>query len=241
MKKRSSCFGLGLRLTGRAALLITLAVCALQGWLFWRQESMWGGVEFEMGYRIALEHIIENEGISTAGTYGAFALLLVLSACISASQTDMTLRRLRVREWEVVFGWSILFAGYFLIYWAAQLGMLLWMFSRYAAVSGWTNIDLFISSFSSPYFRLMLPLSEPWAVARNVVVCVFGGAMVALNALEGRRGGKPFMLFVFGFLAKMFAPSDMASQTADMAGIAVLGCVLVSYIVTIRGRVKNED
>ena len=241
MKKRTSVMALGLRLTWRAALIITLLVCVLQGWLFWRQQSVWGGVEFDFGYRIALEHVVENDGIKTAGEYGALVLLAVLAACISSAQSDMTLRRLRIREWEVVAWWSLLITGYFVIYWAAQLGMLLWMFRLYSGVSGWGPMDLFISAHTSPYFHLVLPLSEPWAVARNIFLCAGSGLMVALNALEGRRGGKPFMLYVFYFLAKLFLPTGMASQVADMAAIAVLGCVVIGYIVTIRGRVNNED
>ena len=241
MKKRLSVFGLGLRLTGRGALLITLAVCLLQGWLFWRQQSLWGGVEFDYGYRIALEYIVENYGIETAGTYGALCLFSVLAACVSSGQTNMTLGRLRIREWEVTAWWSILFTGYFLIYWAAQLGMLLWMFRLYADVSGWGGMDLFISAHTSPYFHLVLPLSEPWAVARNIFLCLGFGIMAAVNSMEARRGGKPFMIFVFYFLAKLFLPTSMASQVADAAAIAVLGCVLIGYIVTVRGRLRNED
>ena len=241
MKKRLSVCGLGLRLTGRGALIITLVTCLLQGWLFWRQQSVWGGVEFDFGYRIALEHIIENNGIETAGTTGVLVLFAVIAACVSSGQTGMTLRRLRISEWEVTAWWSLLFTGYFILYWAAQLAVLLWMFRVYSGVSGWGTIDLFISAHTSPYFHLVLPLSEPWAVARNIFLCIAFGVMAAVNPMEGRRGGKPFMIFVVYFLAKLFLPNNMASQVADIAAIAVLGCVLVSYIVTVRGRVKNED
>lgn len=241
MKKRTSVFSLGLRLTWVAAFLITVVTCLLQGWLFWRQQPMWGGVEFEFGYTIALEHIIENDGIALVGTSGVMVLLIALAACVAPAQTGMTLRRLQIREWEVSIWWSLLFFGYFLLYWACQLGMLLWMFHLYAQVRGWGMIDLFIASFSSNYFHTVLPLSEPWAVARNVFLCLSGGIMAAVNAMEARHGGKAFLVLVFYFLSKLFLPSDMASQMSDMAAIAVLGCILAGYIWTMHGRVKNED
>lgn len=241
MKKRLSVMGLGIRLTWVAAFLIIMLTCLLQGWLFWRQEPVWGGVEFDFGYNIALEHIIENDGISTVGTTGILVLLIALAGCVSSAGSGMTLRRLRIREWEVTAWWSLLFFGWFVLYWACQLGMLLWMFHVYAQVRGWGLMDLFIASFSSNYFHTVLPLSEPWAVVRNVFFCLSFGVMAALNSMEGRHGGKAFMVLVFYFLSKLFLPTDMASQVSDMAAIAVLGCVLAGYIWTLYGRFRDED
>lgn len=241
MKKRLSVLSLGVRLTWMAAFVSIALTCGLQGWLFWRQLSAWGDVEYDAGYRIALEHMIETGGIATVGTWGVLVLLICLAGCVGAAQSGMTLRRLRVREWEVTIWWSLLFFGYFLLYWACQLGMLLWMFHMYAQVRGWTLMDLFISSFSSNYFHTVLPLYEPWAVGRNLFLCLGGGVTAALSSMEVHHGGKPFMLAVFYFLSKLFQPDGMASQVSDIAAIAVLGCLLAGYVWSLYGRFKNED
>ena len=170
-----------------------------------------------------------------------FLLLIALCFLVSSPQTGMTLRRLRVREWEVTLLWSLVFAGYFLLFWAAQLGMLIWMFQEYAKVSGWGLMDLFLASFSSNYFHLILPLSEPWAVARNVFFCLSWGAVASLGSMEARHGGKPFVVMVFAVLTALFLPTDIASQAGDMAAVGVLGCLLAGYIFAVRGGLNNAD
>jgi len=240
MKKRGSVIALGLRLTWVVALFCVVLTCVLQGWLFWRQQSMWGGVEFE-SYTIGFEHIIENDGIAHVGKWGFFALLIGLTACCASGQTGMTLRRLRIREWEVTAWWTMIFFGYFLLFWAVQLGMLLWTFHMYAQVRGWDLMDLFISAHTSPYFHIVLPLSEPWAVVRNIFLCLSWALTAALGALEARRGGKPFTVLVVGLSTNVFLPTTMASAVGDMAAISILGCILAGYIWAMHGRVKNED
>ena len=241
MKKRISVFGLGLRLTALASLAVIALTCVLQGWLFWRQESVWSAVPYEYGYTIGVAQIIQNDGISSVGIGGVVVLLAVMAGCTFRAQTGMTIRRLRISEWEVTAWWSVLFAGYLALYWVAQLGILLWMHWCFGRVYNWGTLDLFLSAYTCPYFHLILPLGEPWAVVRNVCFCLGGGILAAVSAMECRHGGKPVMLFVTYYLARVFLPNDMASLDSDLAALGVLACVMAGYLWKVIGGMKGED
>lgn len=241
MKKRMSIAGLGIRLTAGNVLLAIVMCSAVQVLFFLQTRDMW--VASDYSWAFSFEWILDNERV---GFYGKFSFIWLLSAVIwpcagGKSQLSYTLRRLRVDENEVTAIWSVVFSGYFLISWGVQLLLVLWMFAQYAQASGWGKMELFVAAYRSAYFHTLLPLSEPWAFVRNVVLCLSWGTMGSLLDRYMRRGGKPFMAVALIVFSAIFMPSDVATAGSDNAACFFLLAVIFCQCMMIWEAEKNAD
>lgn len=231
MKKRMSAAALGLRLTALWAAIVILLTAAVQLGLFWRMKYVWGDPD-SMNYHIwGFEWILDGKKIALAGKMSWPALLaaVVMPCCSGRNKAVYTLRRLRISENGVTFDWAALFSGYFLLSWAAQLAVVIGMFRLYAGNSGWNAMDLFLTAYRSAYFHTLLPLSEPWGYARNIVLCLSWGTMGSLLARYMRHGGKPFLAVAMVILGGFFLPGEMASASGD-----IWCCLLMTVLVCIQ-------
>lgn len=222
MKKITSTAALGLRLTWTNVLTVFLITGVCQWFLVYRN-----GFENEV-----FEYLLD-EYVFTPGILGQLGLVGGIYYALSgkkANTTAYTLRRLRLGEGTVTAIWGLLFAGYFLLYWAFQIGMMLLLYGMYDRAVGAPENLLFLTTFQSSYFHNLLPLHEPWAVVRNSVFCLSFGSFAALSA-QNARNGRTFPLCMFFVLVILWAilyPHEMASQSTDISlSIIALLCLAI--------------
>lgn len=239
MKKRLSAAGLGLRLTAAPVAAVILAASLLQIWSFYRTEYLWSG---ELG-NAGFEWILDEEGVGLWGKLSFIGILVVTvgRTCSARNRASYTLRRLRIREGEVTFLWAVIFSGYFLVSWAVQLGLVLWMYVQYAAQVGTDGIGLFAASYRSAYFHLLLPLEETLGYLRNILICVGWGGMGAMMARYMRHGGKPFMAVALILVTGFFLPGEMASMSTDIVLCVAICAMVIVHILINRGWGRDED
>ena len=242
MRKRASVVGLGLRMTVVPVCAVILAASLLQVWLFLRTDYIWVNPEHAWS-AYSFEYILDEQMVGNVGKLSFLGIMcvLVLRCSQQKGKFSYTLRRLRIRENEITAIWLLVFSGYFLISWAVQLGLVLWMFTQYATAADWGKIDLFVASYRSAYFHTLLPLSEPWGWWRNAMLCLSWGTMGALICRYMRHGGKPFMALMLVGASVVAMPSDVATKVNDIISIILLvGVVIVQIVLTLEVE-RNED
>lgn len=235
MRKRTSAAALGLRMTWKYVLIAMLLTSVMQIWAFQGTREYWSGVD---GWCNDFEWVLDENRV---GFYGNLSFLLILGAICAAaasgkSRMGYTLRRLRISENEVTVLWAAVFAGYFLISWAVQLGLVFWMYAQYAKVWSTTGLDLFVIIHRSTFFHLLLPLSEPWGIARNIVLCLGWGAMGSLMARQTRHGGRPIAGIIMLLLVTiLLVRGEMASIRTD-----VVFCILMAVAIAVQAVMNRE-
>ena len=238
MKKRMSSAALGLRMTFWPVMAVIVIFSAMQLWSFWRTEIYW--IEDVYSPQMAFEEILDGQRVAY---HGKFSFMMILSMTLIAprNKASYTLRRLRISENEVTVQWALLFSGYYLISWAVQLLLTMYMFRAYAPVAELEPLDYFLAVYRSRYLRILLPLGEPWGYVRNVLICLGWGTMGSLVGRYARHGGKPFMGIALVILTVMFLPADMASQITDIWFCVLMAVLVVIQICMIREVERNED
>lgn len=233
MKKRMSAAALALRMTWKWVLVLTVLICGLQIFLFqWSSGAEWGGLDV---WKHGFEWVLDEYHIGTLGKAGFFGILLAVLVTVGRgkSRSVYTLRRLRISENEVTVLWAAVFAGYFLLFWAIQLGLALWMFSRFRVSQELNGLEFFIIAHRSAWLHTLLPLSEPWGFVRNIALCLGWGTMGSLMARSIRHGGRPIVGLI-ALLASAFLliPRRMATQMTDVLFlIAMVGVVAVQIMM----------
>lgn len=232
MKKITSLAGLALRLTAPFALGWIGAVGLGQWFRFWQAGN-------DGTFDLAFEYLVERN-IATLGPLGMVALVLILHFRMvgsKRSKTAYTLRRLSLSEGGVTFVFALVCIGWFLLYWAVQLGLCLGLYAMYTDKMGVVENLLFVSAFRVQYFHNVLPLYEPWALVRNGVLCLSFGSFSALSARNARngRGASLLMYFVTVFFWVVLYPNQLANQTTDIfLSVITLGCLALDIIWTWR-------
>ncbi len=213
MKKITSAAGLGLRLTVFYALLVFGLVGIIQVTQIWLALQEVHGPSFRE---------LWDEHTAFPGKFGLLWLVVGLymaTADRKGRHTAYTLRRLPISEGAVTAIWGLMFAGWFVLYWAFQAGLGLVCYHIWAERNGPQSYPLFVMAHDSAYLHFLLPLSEPWAVVRNIVMCLCFGGFAALSGTSQRHGrGAPLCVFLLtAFLWIFLWPNGMASQSGDQA------------------------
>lgn len=236
MKKITSAAGLALRLTWVQTALSIAALCVGQ----WAAFLLVNNVPDQ-----SLEFRLDDL-TAWIGRLGNMALMLMLHYSLrggKGSRIDYTLRRLSLSEMQVSAVWTLVFAGYFLIYWMVQTGMLFGMYAHYISQYGGSRNLLFVAAMRSDYFHYVLPLYEPWGFVRNAVLCLGFGSFAALGAQNARNGRwYPLCLaFLMMTVWALLSPQDVGWQWQDMTVTAVtVICVVWDWIWTWRW-MRNEE
>ena len=239
MKKIVSVASLGIRLTARHVLALFAVVGGFQGLCFFLMTK-------EQDYLYdAFEHMLQKQP-AWLGTIGLVALVFLLQSALvgsKRSKTAYTLRRLQLSEGSCTAIFALIFAGYFVLYWAFQIGMCILMYVMYVDKVAAAENLLFVSAFRAQYFHNLLPLYEPWALVRNGVVCVCFGSFAALNARNARNGrGAPLLMFAVAlFFGMILYPHQIAVQTNDISlSVIMLICLALDIFWTRRWH-RNEE
>ena len=239
MKKIVSVASLGIRLTARHVLALFAVVGGFQGLCFYLQLK-----ERVYSYD-AFEYMLQKWP-AWMGIGGLVALVFLLQSAMvgsKRSKTSYTLRRLQLSEGSYTAIFALIFAGYFVLYWAFQIVMCLAMYAMYTEKVGVVENLLFVSAFRAQYFHNLLPLYEPWALVRNGVVCVCFGSFAALSARNARNGrGAPLLMFAVAlFFGMILYPHQIAVQTNDISlSVIMLICLALDIIWTRRWH-RNEE
>lgn len=236
MKKYTSTAALALRLTWVRALGVFAAVGIGQWAVYLHGFSEYKGTH--------LRDLLEGSH-STIGLLGGFALMVVLYITLRggrSSDTTLTIRRLPLREGTVALLWTGVAAGWFLLYWAFQLGQVIAMYAYGAARLPQGRDTLMLLSYSLHYFHYLLPLSEPWGYARNIALVIglgSGSVMGARNAWHGRK--IPLgMGLVIVMAAMMLIPRDVGSQLEDIWMVAIAAAAMLIDWLWTRGWIRDE-
>lgn len=211
MKKYTSAASLALRLTWCNVLTVFVIVGLCQWFLVYRT-----------GFENEVFDYLLDETAAPLGIMGQLVLVGAMYFALSGqkgSKTAYTLRRLQLSEGSVTAVFALMFTGYFVLYWAFQIGMVLWLYTMYVGVMDAGQNLLFVSAFRSKYFHSLLPLYEPWAVVRNAVFCLCFGSFGALGAQNARNGRSAPLLLFFVVLIwwVILYPHEMASRTNDIS------------------------
>lgn len=233
MRRYTSVAALGLRLTWKQVVAL-FAVVAL---------AQWGRFSWNDSQNVAVE-VLMDDSARLIGQLGFVGLLFVLSRAGGGKHGTSveTLRRLSLSEEALTICWGLVFAGYVLLYWGFQVGMCLAMYARYFR-GEISLLRLGVASYRSHYFHHLLPLSEPWAMVRNVALILGYGFLSAQAGWAARRGRKlPMAMALWmAFDHWVLYPYDVGSQGADLAltAVAVLS-VGIDWLWT-KGAMRHEE
>ncbi len=202
----------------RLVWLRALGACALVAVIQWMMAL--ANKPASVGFSTLLEN-----GPATVGMLGFALLTLVFYYTLTehrGNRMGYTLQRLSIPDWQLALVWSLVLAGFFLIYWVSQLAVVVLLFRRWAALVEAGQNLLFVSAFRAGYFHYLLPLAEPWGWARNIAVCLSLGSASALSAHNSRH--QRFYPLLCGVLLLIWMnlklSHEMASQAYDMGFVA---------------------
>ena len=236
MKRYTSVAALAIRLTWLYVLVYIGTLCACQWVAFLNVNN---------GANHALEYRLDNWPMGS-GRLGMAAMMLMLFSFLKGgrgSQFHITLKRLSVSELKISLVWTLVFAGWFLLYWATHLLNLFGMYANYVHTYGGSENLLFVVAMRSKYFHYLLPLYEPWGFVRNAAVCLALGSFTALGSMNARNGRwNPLCLaFLMMIPWGIMTPQSVATQGADIAvSVIALICVIWDWIWTWRW-MRNEN
>ena len=236
MKRYTSAAGLAVKLTWVPVTVYILVLCACQWAAFLNVNNV---------AEHALEYRLDNWPMG-CGRIGMPAMVLLLYSSLrggKGSRIDYTLRRLSLSERTVTVVWTLVFAGWFLLYWAAQLALMFAMYANYVSAYGGSENLLFVVAMRSKYFHYLLPLYEPWGFVRNAALCLACGYFTAQGARNARNGRwNPLCLFFLMAIPwGIMTPQSVANLWADIAvTVCVIVCVIWDWIWTERWMRSEE-
>lgn len=115
--------------------------------------------------------------------FAAVTALLALHGCqFSGVKTDYTLRRLPVAEGRVVCLWALVYLGFFVLFWAVELGVVLFQCHVVTRQLTYRPAPLAAESYLNGFFHGLLPLEDwprhlrnlLWLLALSLSLAVFG-------------------------------------------------------------------
>lgn len=108
----------------------------------------------------------------------------------AGGRQSLTLRRLSVSERSVFFWQAICNIGCYLIFWAVQVGILLFLsrlFCWSADAEAFTNQSVLLAFYRNSFLHAMLPLADIIFYVRNILLILTLGLSLAFNALSSRH------------------------------------------------------
>lgn len=239
MKRYTSVAGLAVRASWVRAVGVFFWVGLVQ-WFMAMHQMAPGGSLIQTG--VGLEMLV-REGMAFWGSLGLPALMVALMGAGDESKrvrSGYTLRRLGIREMDVTMVWGLVNAGWFLLYWVFQIGMILVVYRYFVTPTNPGPNALFLAAWRSEYFHQLLPMEEWIGYVRNIVICLGLGFGAACGAHQLRHKRSAFvsvmLLPVLVFAAKK--PGQMA---ADVTVIVLIAAITVGYWFLVRGGDHNEE
>ena len=214
-----------LMLLARSSFLQILAVLVLMGAV---QATLFCRVL--AGTAVSLEETLANSGAVWACGVGFLLVtaLLCRTGCNRGSRQEYTLRRLGVSE-KALFFWQAGYnAGVYLVFWAAQVAILLLLSALYCRAGQDVSPQaVFLGFYRSPFLHSFLPLGEVSMWCCNFVVILCLGICAAAFPVRQRRGERGTaivvlevtVLFLFQRQLGNFSGSFFLALIAFTAGL----------------------
>lgn len=239
MKKVTSAALLAIQLSWKVVLLHFAVTLGVQVFFVWR-ELMPGGVPLQVTF--GFENLLRS-AVQGAGRYWMALLVAFLAATAwdKKNKTVYTMNRLGLSELTVTMIFGLVFSGYFLLYWAFQLGVAYGFFvwySRFALVSSNTFM---LACWRSEWLHTLLPLGEWWGYLRNLVICLSFGFSAAFTAHRGRRGKVSLIWVIPPALCIFLLSGQIATVGQDIVLMVLLVLFTLWYFFTLKGGREDED
>lgn len=240
MKKYTSVAALALKLSWLPVLAVFAAVGAAQWLLVYRLAAPNSSL-IQAG--IAFETLI-RDGAALPGYVGFAALeWVLLHGCCEHRRvhSGYTLRRLGISETRVSVVYGLVFAGWFVVYWLFQLGVLYGLFWVFAVPSDPGPNGLFLAAYRSEYFHQLLPLREWFGYVRNGVLCLSFGFGAAFGGHQRRHRRSAFLSWMVPVAALFLMAREPGQLAMDVTLVVVLLVMLTGYWFLVRGGDRSEE
>lgn len=176
-----------------------------------------GALEMALFYRLlqkssvhpeGLEGLIDLSGIPIVcgGAFLVLCLILSLNGYESGgSKIRYTLQRLSLSEEAIALLWSVYYLACFLIFWAVQLFIILWLGRLYVSAVDPAYINeqtIFLAFYRNSFLHSLLPLEETSRFLRNGALLLglsLGAACLPFKQRRGKRDIAMSFLAVFTF------------------------------------------
>ncbi len=239
MKKYTSAALLALKLTWKAAGLVMLLSAAWQTWLV-RNTLTPGGIPLQVNF--SFSSILDSTVRDPAMICGAVLLLVLIlrTAATKGSKSIYTMKRLALTELQTAAVFGLVFAGYYLIYWAMELGLCFGYFAWYSRFSLVSSNALMMAAWDSSWFHFLLPLEEWFGYVRNLTICLSLGLSAALSSVRLRRGKSLLWSIVPCFAIVSLFPFGIANTT-DFFLVPILAVIILGHYAIVLEGMRNED
>lgn len=240
MKQYASVALLALKRSWKAAVLIFLAVCAVQTFAVYNW-LMPDGVPLQatFGFETMLESAVDPHGRT-----GFAALVLVLTVAMGegkGTKSVYTLRRLGISEMQATLTIGAVYSSYFILFWLFQLGLCFAFFAWYTHFSLVSANALMLAAWRSGWFHLLLPLAEWSGYLRNFALCLGFGCSAAFGAHQLRHKRNALGSGVLVALCLFCLPTRPATLGMDIALAALTAVIVTVLFLTVRGGDRDEE
>lgn len=191
-----------------------------------------------------MEFIIDHYFLAVFTGVGLLMISYFLSRTGGNSdvKTGYTMRRLAVRESDVLLTQFFYNSLCLFFYWAAMLGGVFGMYGIYIAMLGSdaaTSQTLALSFLRCPYIHGILPVSEPLSVVTNLLLILALGFICAAQPYHSRRGRKSGnkLSFLSVFIVLTFSCNMDSSFYRSMTLLMAAGVMIVTELL----QLSEED
>lgn len=189
-----------------------------------------GALETALFYRLlqkssvhpdGLEGLIDLSGIPIVCGVAFLGLCLILSLNgyeAGGSKIKYTLQRLSLSEEAVALLWSAYYLACFLIFWAAQLFIILCLGRLYVSAVDPAYISeqtIFLAFYRNSFLHSLLPLEETSRLLRNGALLLGLSLGAASLPLKQRRGKRDIVMSFLAVFTFWIFPQEMGRFGSD--------------------------
>lgn len=180
-----------------------------------------------------LDALIDRSHMPLISGIAFLALCYILSLVgyeTSGSKIRYSIQRLSIREEAIATLWAVYNMGCFIIFWAIQLLIALFLCHQYTTIMDplyWHNQTTFLTFYQNPFLHSLLPLEEGSRWVRNGVLIFALGITSASFSLNQRRGKRSVSIVVMAILTFVSFSQDLGDFSTDM--LLILATLPVAF------------
>lgn len=241
MKRYLSVFMLWARQCVYKLLLILLVMAAAEAALFYFTLERYFSQEF-----YSLETVLAGSHISVACAVGFLLLcaLLCFTGCEFGARPGYTLSRLSVTKWGAFLCQLTHNTLCFLVFWAAQLGVVLGLCALYkylAPAESYGAQTVFVAFYRDEFLHSLLPLEEGSRYVRNALLALALGASTALFSKKQRCGKKGILAVFMAVVTVIWFRDGMGSFGGDMLMSMISAAAILYVMLTDLGVLEEKE
>lgn len=198
MKQYTSIMALAVRALLGKVLAVTAATAAIQ-------LAVFRLIPEQVSSLYNLQRESWTAPLAALGLTAVLVLLALHGGPLSGVRTSYTLRRLPVSEQTVTILWTVVYLGFLLLFWAAEVGVVLlqqhWTALLYP--SQVPAFQRFSDNYSTPFFHGLLPLYEwPRYLCNAIwlIALAWNAAAFSYQHRRGRLPGGGILVLILGLL-----------------------------------------